>query len=144
MYAKSVGEQTTKRSLKTAEKTAEVLLDAVGHVLPKFDIYQSEIAQNCFKSHTNSRSLDFFQNNFCLMFDLKFTLSIVSTGQSLLVLKKAFIQTCFGALFSKYHKSIRKIHIAQHYLLPMIKKLQKGSGNIVVFSKLRDRSVLGF
>ena len=35
-------------------KTTEVLLDADGHELPKFDIYQSTGATICFKSHTSS------------------------------------------------------------------------------------------
>ena len=44
-YVKKVREKTTKCSLKTAE----VWLDAVR----KFDIYQSTVAPNCFKSHTS-------------------------------------------------------------------------------------------
>ena len=46
---KNVRKKTTKCSLKTAED----LLDTDGHLL-KFDIYQSTVAQNCFKSHKNS------------------------------------------------------------------------------------------
>ena len=43
--------------------------------LPKFDIYQSPGTLNYFKSYTNSLCLNFFQKTFCLMSDLKFTLS---------------------------------------------------------------------
>ena len=49
-YTKDVREKATKCSLKTNE----VLLDADGHVLTKFDIYQGTVALNCFKSHKNS------------------------------------------------------------------------------------------
>ena len=66
-YAKNVREKTTKCSLKTAE----VLLDALSMSWPKFDIYQSTVAPNWFKSHTNSWYHDFFQNKFGLMSDLK-------------------------------------------------------------------------
>ena len=45
--------------------------------LPKFDIFQSKVAQNCFRSHTNSWCPEFFQKKFCLMSDLKLTLSII-------------------------------------------------------------------
>ena len=49
--------------------------------LLKFDISQGTVAPNCFKSHTNSLYFNFFQKQFRLMFDLKFTLcNIVSTG----------------------------------------------------------------
>ena len=71
---KNVRKKTTKCSLKTAED----LLDTDGH-LPKFDIYQSTVAQNCFKSHKNSWCSDFFpkkkkkKKNY-LMSNLKFTL----------------------------------------------------------------------
>ena len=43
---KNVQEKATKCSLKAAE----VLLDADGQCLPKFDIYQGAVAPNCFKS----------------------------------------------------------------------------------------------
>ena len=43
--------------------------------LPKFDIYQGTGATNYFKSHTNSWCPHFFQEKFCLMSSLKFTLS---------------------------------------------------------------------
>ena len=58
-YAKNVREKTTKCSLKT-------------------DIYQSTVAPNCFK---NTETLDYlisFKKNFCLMSDLKFTMSEVT------------------------------------------------------------------
>ena len=49
-YVKNVREKTTKCSLKTDE----VLLDAV----PKFDIYQSTVAPNCFKSHATPCTME--------------------------------------------------------------------------------------
>ena len=49
-YAKNVRHRATKCSLKTAE----ILLDNDGMRLPKFDIYQSAIASNCFKNNKNS------------------------------------------------------------------------------------------
>ena len=48
--------------------------------LPKFDIYQSTVALNYFKSHTNYWCSDFFQKKFCLMSDLKFTTSDVTSS----------------------------------------------------------------
>ena len=56
-YAKNVREKTTKS-------------------WHKFDIYQSTVAPNCFKSHTNSWCLDFFQiKNVFLISDMKSILS---------------------------------------------------------------------
>ena len=49
-YAKNVRHKATKCSLKTAE----ILLDDDDMWLPKFDIYQSAIASNCFKNNKNS------------------------------------------------------------------------------------------
>ena len=48
--------------------------------LTKCDIYQGTVAQNCFKSRTNSSCPNFFQKKkmFCLMSALKFTLSDVT------------------------------------------------------------------
>ena len=48
--------------------------------LPKFDIYQSTVPPNCFKSHAKYLCPDFFQKKFfCLMSDLKFTLPDVTS-----------------------------------------------------------------
>ena len=47
--AKNIQGKATKCSLKTAE----VLLDADGHLLPKFDIDPGTVAPNCFKSYTS-------------------------------------------------------------------------------------------
>ena len=61
--------------------------------LRKFDIYQSTVAQNCFKSHTNSRRPDFFQNKFLSDVQSEIHLvqrNIVSTGQSVRALKKIY------------------------------------------------------
>ena len=41
----------------------EVLLDADGHALTTFDIYQGTVAPNYFKSHTNSQCPDLFSKN---------------------------------------------------------------------------------
>ena len=46
--------------------------------LLKFNIYQSTVAPNCFKNHTN---LILFKKNVCLMSDLTFTLSDVTSFQ---------------------------------------------------------------
>ena len=54
--SKNIKEKSSKCSLKTNE----VLLDSdvwysdVWCLIPKFDIYQSTVAPNCFKSHKNS------------------------------------------------------------------------------------------
>ena len=105
---KNVRKKTTKCSLKTAED----LLDTDGH-LPKFDIYQSTVAQNCFKSHKNSWCSDFFQKKKKKkkkLSDVKFEIhlarrKIVSTGQSVQALKRIIfslefqvhsLQFCFG------------------------------------------------
>ena len=70
-YAKNVREKPTKCCFKTTE----VAVDTDGHMcLPKFDIYQGTVAQNCFRSHTNSWCPDFFQKKSCRMSGLKFTL----------------------------------------------------------------------
>ena len=48
-----------KKATKGSLKTTGFLLDAYGHI-PKFDIYQGQVAFNCFKRHANSWSPDFF------------------------------------------------------------------------------------
>ena len=47
---KNVQEEATKCSLKATE----VLLDADGQCLPKFDIYPGAVAPDSFKSYTKS------------------------------------------------------------------------------------------
>ena len=46
LYAKNIREKTTKCSLKTKD----ILLDADGMCLPKFNICQGTVALNCFKA----------------------------------------------------------------------------------------------
>ena len=59
--------------------------------LPKFDIYQSTIASNYFKSHVKSRYSDFFQTK--LLSNVRSEIQLVRrninfTGQSVCTLKK--------------------------------------------------------
>ena len=63
--------------------------------LPKFDIYQTTLAPNCFKSHTNSRCPDFFQKRFLSDVRSEINLArrnIFSTGQSVWALKKVIFR----------------------------------------------------
>ena len=65
-------------------------MDVDGRVLTQV---QSTVAQNCFKSHTNSRRPDFFQNKFLSDVQSEIHLvqrNIVSTGQSVRALKKIY------------------------------------------------------
>ena len=68
----------------------EVLLDADGHV-PKFGIFQNTVAPNCSKL---LMFWFFLKKRFCLMSDLKITLSNVTSflPDSLSGLKKYYIQ----------------------------------------------------
>ena len=57
--------------------------------LPKFDIYQSTVASNCFKSHVKSRYSDFFQTK--LLSNVRSEIQLVRrnisfTGQSVCTL----------------------------------------------------------
>ena len=66
--------------------------------LPKFDIYQGKVAQNCFKIHTNYRCPNFLQKKFCLMSGLTFALSDVTSflPDSLSGLKYIYIFSYFN------------------------------------------------
>ena len=76
VYAKYARQTAIKCSLKTTK----VLLGAI-MCLPKFDIKQSTVALNCFKSCETLDVLTFSKKKkkHCLMFGLKFTLFDVTS-----------------------------------------------------------------
>ena len=74
VYAKNVREK--RSALSEMLRFYWMLMDMC---LPKFDIDQSTVAPNCFKSHTNSWCPDFFQKKNCLIPDLKFTLPDITS-----------------------------------------------------------------
>ena len=91
---------------KCSSKTAEILLDADGQCIPRFDIYQIPVALNCFKSHTNSLCLIFFFKK--KMPGLKITLSDVTSflPDNLSGLEKNYVQVWFGGRLGKFKGQI--------------------------------------
>ena len=77
-------------------------------------MYYSPVDPNCFKSHKNSRCPDFFEKKFCLMSDLKFTLSnkrdIVSTGQSIRSLKIYILRLDYSTKFANINRKIHAVY----------------------------------
>ena len=92
--------------------------------LNKFEIYQGIVAPNSFKSRTNFWYPDFFQKNwFCLMSDLKFTLSDVTSflQGNLSGLKKLYL----GLLYMKLTSWKGKLFLSLNALNNMKNKILK-------------------
>ena len=92
--------------------------------LNKFEIYQGIVAPNSFKSRTNFWYPDFFQKNwFCLMSDLKFTLSDVTSflQGNLSGLKKLYL----GLLYMKLTSWKGKLFLSLNALNNMKTKILK-------------------
>ena len=92
--------------------------------LHKFEIYQGIVAPNSFKSRTNFWYPDFFQKNwFCLMSDLKFTLSDVTSflQGNLSGLKKLYL----GLLYMRLTSWKGKLFLSLNALNNMKTKILK-------------------
>ena len=93
--------------------------------LHKFEIYQGTVAPNSFKSRTNFWCPDFFQKKwFCLMSDLKFTLSDVTSfvQGNLSGLKKLYL----GRLYMKLTFWKGKLFLSLNALNNTRTKILKG------------------